>query len=138
MPLTLTLTTGILPAGQEKIALRRLTDAMLKWTGLTGNRFIATTVVGSINLLPPEHAFGGPEVDNVVFIEWKVPSIAFTDHDVQVGYIAEATTIIHELSEGRQPKERIWVNIVHAIDGGWGIAGQAMTNAQLQDAISQG
>ena len=138
MPLTLTLTTGVLPAGQEKIALRRLSEALLKWTGLTGNRFMAANVIGSIHLLPPEHTFSAMTETPVVFIEWKLPPIALTDRDVQVGYIAEATQIIHELSGGRQPKDRIWVNVVHGVEATWGIAGQAMTSAQLEAAIGQG
>jgi hypothetical protein len=42
------------------------------------------------------------------------------------------------MSGGRQPKDRIWVNVVHALEGAWGIAGQAMTVAQLEEAISKG
>ena len=38
MPLTLTLTQGALPKGAEKEAVVRITDAMLKWHNLTGNK----------------------------------------------------------------------------------------------------
>ena len=138
MPLTLTLTAGVLPAGQEKIAHRRLCEAMMKWTGLTGNRFMAANVIGSIHVISPEHTFSGLTEAPVVFVEWKVPPIAFTDREVQLGYVAEATQIIHEMSGERQPKERIWVNVVHAVEGTWGIAGHAMTSAELGEAISKG
>lgn len=63
---------------------------------------------------------------------------AFTSREVQLGYIEEATNIVHEMSGGKQPKEHIWVNVVHAVDGAWGIAGKAMTNTQLGDAVSKG
>lgn len=138
MPLTLTLTQGVLPKGSEKIAFARLSDAMLKWHGLTGNRVMTPNVVGSIHVLSPENTFSGSMEAPVVFIEWKVPSFAFASREIQLGYIEEATNIIHEMSDGRQPKEHIWVNIVHAVDGAWGIAGKAMTNAQLGAAISEG
>lgn len=75
---------------------------------------------------------------SVVFIEWKMPSITFTDRAVQTGYIAEATDLAYEAAGGRQPKERIWCNIVHAVDGGWGIAGEALTNAQLGERVAKG
>jgi len=138
MPLTLTLTAGVLPAGQEKVAFNRLCEALLKWTGLTGNRFMMPNVIGSIHVVAPEHTFSGSTEVPVVFVEWKLPPIALTDREVQIGYIAEATQIIHEMSGGRQPKDRIWVNVVHAVEGTWGIAGHAMTSAELGEAIGKG
>jgi hypothetical protein len=74
----------------------------------------------------------------VVFVEWKVPSFAFATREIQIGYIAEATNIVHEASGGKQPKSHIWVNVVHAVDGAWGIEGNAMTNAQLGEAVAKG
>ncbi len=137
MPLTLTLTEGVLPKGQEKLAFSRLSDAMLKWHGLTGNRFLTPNVVGSIHLLPKDNTFSGSQPAPVVFVEWKMPSFAFTSREVQLGYVAEATAIVHELSGGKQPKENIWVNVVHAVDGAWGVGGVAMTNEELGQAVAQ-
>jgi hypothetical protein len=138
MPLTLTLTDGVLPKGVERTAFQQLCEAMLKWHGLLGNRVMTPNVVGSIHILSREHAFAGLEAHEVAFIEWKVPSFAFATREIHQGYIAEATQILHDLSLGRLPKERIWVNVVHAVDGTWGIAGQALTNSDLATAISQG
>lgn len=138
MPLTLTLSEGVLPTGTEKQAFARLCDAMLKWHGLAGNTVMTPNVVGSIHLVPGEFTFSGAKEASVAFVEWKVPSFAFNTREIQEGYFSEATDIIHELSGGKLPKERIWINVVHAVDGAWGIGGQAMTNAQLGEAISQG
>jgi hypothetical protein len=138
MPLTLTLSEGILPKGSEKTAFKRLSDAMLKWHGLSGNKAMTPNVVGHINVIDKEHTFSGSKEAPVVFIEWKVPAFAFTDRKVQQGYVEEATNLIHEMSGGRQPKDRIWVNVTHAVDGTWGIAGNAMTNSQLGEAVAKG
>ena len=138
MPLTLTLSEGVLPAGTEKQAFARLCDAMLKWHGLSGNKAMTPNVVGSIHLIPKSSTFSGLKEAPVAFIEWKTPSFAFSTKEIQEGYVAEATNIIHEMSGGKLPKDHIWVNVVHAVDGAWGIAGQALTNAQLGAAISQG
>ncbi|MGH8353418.1 MAG: 4-oxalocrotonate tautomerase [Pseudomonas sp.] len=138
MPLTLTVTEGVLPKGSEKVAFARLSDAMLKWHGLTGNTVMTPNVVGSIHVLTMENTFSGSKEAPVAFIEWKVPSFAFANREIQVGYIEEATNIIHEMSGGKQPKENIWINVVHAVDGAWGIAGAAMTNTQLGEAIAKG
>jgi hypothetical protein len=131
MPLTLTLTEGVLPKGHEQLAFTRLSDAMLKWHGLTGNAAITPNIVGSISVLPRQHTYSGSKEASVAFVEWKVPAFAFSSREIQLGYIKEATDIIHSMSGERQPKERIWVNVVHAVDGAWGIGGVALTNEQL-------
>jgi len=95
-------------------------------------------VVGSIQLLSRENIFSGMAESGVAFLEWNVPSFAFATREIQKGYIAEETQIVHDFSQGRLPKERIWINVTHAVDGAWGIAGQALTNADLADAISRG
>jgi hypothetical protein len=138
MPLTLTLTEGVLPKGTEKATFARLSDAMLKWHGLTGNKVMTPNVIGSINVVSKENTFSGSKEAPVVFVEWKVPSFAFATREIQIGYIAEATNIVHEASGGKQPKSHIWVNVVHAVDGAWGIEGNAMTNAQLGEAVAKG
>ncbi|OPG68506.1 4-oxalocrotonate tautomerase [Pseudomonas ogarae] len=138
MPLTLTLTEGVLPKGSEKIAFAQLSDAMLKWHGLTGNKAMTPNIVGSIHVLTAANTFSGSAEAPVAFIEWKVPAFAFANREIQIGYIEEVTNIIHEMSGGQLPKTNIWVNIVHAVDGAWGIAGKAMTNQQLGEAIARG
>ncbi len=138
MPLTLTLTEGVLPQGTEKAIFARLSDAMLKWHGLTGNTVMTPNVVGSIHVLRQDATFSGSREAPVVFIEWKVPSFAFATREIQQGYVAEATDIVHQASGGTQPKSHIWVNVVHAVDGAWGIDGQAMTNAELGAAAAKG
>jgi hypothetical protein len=138
MPLTLTITEGVLPKGSEKIAFARLSDAMLKWHGLTGNEFMTPNVIGSIHVVNEANTFSGSHETPVVFVEWKVPSFAFTNREAQIGYVKEATDIIHELSGGKQPRDQIWVNVTHAVDGTWGIGGKAYTNAELGAAVSEG
>jgi hypothetical protein len=137
MPLTLTLTEGVLPKGQEKVAYRRLSQAMLKWHGLTGNKLMTSNVVGSIHVVDSDHTFTGMDETPVAFIEWKVPSFAFTDRKTQEGYFEEATNIIHEMSGGRQPKDKIFINVIHAVDGAWNFNGKAMTNAEIGAEVAK-
>jgi hypothetical protein len=136
MPLTLTLTEGVLPNGQEKAAYRRLSQAMLKWHGLAGNEIMTPNVVGSIHVVSKDHTFTGTDETPVVFIEWKVPSFAFVDRRIQQGYFEEATNIIHEMSGG-QPKDKIFINVVHAVDGAWNFNGRAMTNAEIGAEVAK-
>ena len=138
MPLTLTATEGVFPQGTEKQVFRQLCAAMLKWHGLAGNRAMTANVVGSINILPRDLTYAGLQESTVVFVEWKVPSFAFDTREIQQGYVEEATRIVAEASGGKQPLDRIWVNVLHAVDGAWGIAGKAFTNQQLGEVISKG
>jgi hypothetical protein len=138
MPLTLTLTEGVLPRGQEKVAYNLLSEAMLKWHGLKGNKAMTENVIGSIHVLQQDHTFTGMKQTPVAFIEWKVPSFAFTNRDAQIGYFEEATDIIHELSGGKQPRDKIFINVVHTVDGAWNWDGKARTNAELMELVAKG
>lgn len=136
MPLTLTLTEGAIPEGTEKEAFIRLSESMLKWHGLTGNSVMTPNVTGTIHVLPRERTFSGMQEVTGAWIEWKVPSFAFNTREIQKGFFTDATRIIHEMSGGKLPVERIWINVVHTVDGAWNLDGQAMTNEQLVQAIS--
>jgi len=124
MPLTLTLTEGVLPAGTEKQAIAQLTTAMLKWHGLSGNKVMTPNVTATVHVLPKSSTFSGGKEASGAWVEWKTPSFA--------------SDIIHELSGGTQPEDNIYVNVVHTVDGAWNLDGQAMTNEQLGEAIARG
>jgi phenylpyruvate tautomerase PptA (4-oxalocrotonate tautomerase family) len=138
MPLTFTFTEGVLPQGAEKQIVAKLTDSMLKWHGLTGNKFMTPGITGQVHILPKGRTFTGGEELSGAWVEWKSPSIAFATREIQIGHIEEATNIVHEASGGKLPKSQIWVNVVHAVDGAWGVNGKAMTNAELGEAIAKG
>jgi hypothetical protein len=138
MPLTLTVTEGVLPVGQEPVALERLSEAMLKWHNLVGNAVMQPNVIGTVQVLPRAHTYSGMKQTPLMIVEWKVPSFAFADRTVQVGYFEEATNLLHEMSGGRQPKDRIFINVVHTVDGAWNFEGEAMTNAAIRSRVASG
>jgi hypothetical protein len=138
MPLQLTLTEGILPKGQEKVAFARLSEAMLKWHGLTGNEVMTPNVIGEVRVLPNDQTFSGMREMPIAVIEWKVPSFAFAKRDIQVGYFEEATNIIYEMSDGKQPRDQIFINVVHTVDGAWNFNGRAMTNNEIGEQVAKG
>ncbi|MDD5275331.1 MAG: 4-oxalocrotonate tautomerase [Methylovulum sp.] len=138
MPLTLTFTEGALPEGAEKQIVAKLTNSMLRWHGLAGNTVMTPTITAQVHVIPKGRTFTGGQELSGAWIEWKTPSFAFATREIQIGYIEEATHIVHEASGGNLPKNQIWVNVVHAVDGAWGIGGVAMTNAELGEAISKG
>lgn len=138
MPLALNFTEGVLTAEAGLQAGRKITEAFLKWHGLAGNAVMTPNVTMQIQALPADGALSGGEPVEGAWLECKTPSFALADRDIQIGFFREATGIIAEAAEGRLPRERIYTNLVHTVDGTWNLDGEAMTNDQLADRISQG
>lgn len=138
MPLTLTLTEGVLPKGQEKVAIAQLTASFLEHHGMSGNKVMTPNITAHVNLIPKGLTFsGGKEVEGA-WIETKTPSFALADNKIQASFFGKATQIIHDLSGGKLPKEHIWTNGVHAVDGTWNINGVTLTNVGIGEAVSRG
>jgi hypothetical protein len=138
MPLTLTITEGAIEANQVKDAIQRLTASMLSLHQLTGNKVMTPNVTANVAIVPKGHSFSGGEEFSGVWVEWKVPSFAFASREIQRGFGKETVDIIHELSGGRQPKDNIYFNVVHTVDGAWNLDGEAMSNEELGGAIAKG
>jgi phenylpyruvate tautomerase PptA (4-oxalocrotonate tautomerase family) len=138
MPLTLTLTEGVLPKGAEREAISRITDALLKHHRLASNTVMRPQVTATVHVLPRGTTFSGGEEVSGAWVEWRLPSFAMTDRKVQVAFCSEATEVIHELSGKRQPRKNIYVNVVHTVDGAWNFDGKALTNAEIHAAVSKG
>lgn len=138
MPMTLTLSENLLPEPKIKLAIERLTDSMLKWHDLIGNSVMTPNVTANVSIVPKGHSFTGGKVFAGAWVEWKVPSFAFASRDIQRGFGQDATDIIHELSDGKQPRDNIYFNVVHTVDGAWNLDGRAMSNDELGNAIAAG
>ena len=138
MPFTLTLTEGVLPQGTEKVAVARITDAMLKWHNLIGNEVMTPNVTALVHIIPRgRHLLRRQGLQRRLGrVEGAVVRVRRPQG--QQGFFAETTEIIHELSGGKQPKDKIFINVVHAVDGAWNLDGRAMTNQELGEAIAKG
>lgn len=138
MPITLTLTEGVLPESAIAQAVARITKAFLTAHNLDGNKVMTPNVTAHVNLLPIGATFAGGRPVEGAWVETRTPSFALTDRDVQQRFYSEATQILHDLSDGTLAKERIWTNGVHAVDGTWNLDGVALSNSELGAAISAG
>lgn len=135
MPITVTVTEGVFTPDAEKNLVPKLSALMLKLHGLTGNKFMTPVVIGSLNLVSPAHIFSGGTPTPAVFIEWKVPSFGFATQEILNDYVKEATDITVELSNGKLTRKNVFVNVLHAVNGSWGVNGKAYTNEELGAAI---
>ncbi len=138
MPISLTLTEGVLPADKTPVAVAKITEAFLKHHGLDGNKVMTPNVTAHLNIMPKGHTFAAGKPVEGAWIETKTPSFALSSHDVQSAFFGEATQILRDLSGGSLSADRIWSNGVHAVDGTWNLDGKALTNAELGAAVAAG
>ncbi len=97
MPISITLTEGVIPAGQEGVAVAKITKSFLKHHGMGGNKLMTPNVTTHLNILPKGHTFAGGQPVDGAWVETKTPSFALADHAVQTAFFGEATQILHDL-----------------------------------------
>jgi hypothetical protein len=136
MPIQVIVTAGILSSEAEQVVLKNLTDLLLRLHGLTGNRFMTPNVIGEVAVVPKGRSFSGGSPADIAIFELKVPSIVLPTKELRDAWVAEGTAIIEEAAEGRIGRDRIFANVVHSVEGAWGIAGVAYDNADLGAAIT--
>ena len=95
-------------------------------------------VTANVHMVPRGYSFSGGEEFAGVWVEWKVPSFAFAEREIQKRFGDDATEIIHELSGGSQLRTNIYFNVVHTVDGAWNLDGHAVTNEEFGQAIAAG
>lgn len=135
MPINVVATEGVLDPAAEAQLFADLTEAFLKNHDLVGNSFLTPNVIGEIKTIPKGKSFAGGKPADLVVIELKVPSFALESAEQKRLFIAEATDIVMRSSGGRLHRDHIFVNMVYAVDGLWGIGGKAFTNADLGAAV---
>lgn len=138
MPLTLTFTEGVLPVNKVEQAIAQLTASFLEHHGMSGNKVMTPNITAHVNIIPKGLTFAGGKPVDGAWIETKTPSFALADNKIQASFFSTATQIIHDLTGGKLPKEKIWTNGVHAVDGTWNIDGVTLTNEGIFEAVSKG
>jgi phenylpyruvate tautomerase PptA (4-oxalocrotonate tautomerase family) len=113
--------------------LKQLTDALLKWTDAAEIPVARDNTMAYIHTLPPAHVTAGGTPAAFVRVDVKVPEVVLSTIDRRRGFIAEATAIVGAHSVGGHIPERTWVTISNTADGGWGLGGHGLTNAELDD-----
>ena len=61
-----------------------MTDTMLKWHGLTGNKVMMPNITAMVNIVPKSHTFSGGEEISAAWVEWKTPFFAFNTKEIQM------------------------------------------------------
>lgn len=138
MPIAIQLSPGLLTKEGQARVFSRIAAILLDVHGLAGNKFMTPNVIGHVTVLPDGASYVDGKPQSLAVIEVKVPSSTFRDANVQKAFVQRVTDVIDELSAGEHPRSRTFVNVSYAVDGAWGIAGKAYTNAELGAAIAAG
>ena len=137
MPITVTAPRGALTPSGEREILPRLTAALIEVSGVTGNAFFTPLVGGTVHVVDPRDVYAGGANRPVVMVELKLPNIGLPTVEARAAFIAAATDIVAELAIPGRDRDDIWVNILNAEDGAWGIGGRAYTGDALIAATAE-
>jgi hypothetical protein len=135
MPIAIQLSPGLLTKEGERTVFARIADALLEAHGLVDNPFMRANVLGHVEIFPEGASYVAGKAQSLAVIEVKVPSVTFSTSEVREQFVQRVTDIVDELKAGPHPRTRTFVNVTYAVDGAWGIAGKAYTNADLGEAI---
>jgi phenylpyruvate tautomerase PptA (4-oxalocrotonate tautomerase family) len=138
MPISVQITRGLLTPAGEREVFPLVADALLQVHGLSGNRFMTPNVIGHVIVSPESECYVGGKPQSLAIVEVKVPGITFPNAEVKQGFVTAVTDIVDRLKAGSHPRERTFVHVSHAVDGTWGIGGEAYSNAELGAEISKG
>jgi hypothetical protein len=137
MPITLTVSEGVLSTEAEAPTFAALTQALLSVAQLEGNAFMTPNVIGTLNVIPAGRVFSAGKPAVAAFVELTLPQIALATPEAKQAFTEKATRILEQAAGGRLARDHIWTNIVYAAEGSWGIAGRAHSNADLVEAIQE-
>jgi phenylpyruvate tautomerase PptA (4-oxalocrotonate tautomerase family) len=131
LPITVTVPRGVLTPKGEREILPRLTQALAEATDVSERPDVITTIGGTVHRLDPQDIYAGGRPHPLVLVELKLPGPVLSTLQRRARFIASATDIVRELTVDEHVDTDTWVNILHAQDGAWGIAGQSLTDAML-------
>ena len=136
MPITVTASRGALTEEGRRQVLPRLTAALIEVSGLQGNPFFASVIGGTVHVLPEADVYAGGAPHPLIMVELKLPDIGLPDAGSRARFIARATDVVAELATPGHRRDDIWVNVLNAPSGGWGIGGTAYTGDALIAAVT--
>jgi phenylpyruvate tautomerase PptA (4-oxalocrotonate tautomerase family) len=125
---------GTFPAKKQLIT--DLAAAMMRWEGVPPIALFKDNTAAFIHELGPDELGNANGDSNYVRVQILTP-IGVLNREKQLGVVKEMTEIIATAAGDPSLTDRTWVLIHESPDGGWGLDGQAMTNADIAAAARQ-
>jgi len=110
-----------------------LAQAVMRWEQVPEIPLFSDNTAAFIHDLPAEAIANAAGDGNYIRVQVLTP-VNVLDRDKQIGVVKELTEIVVAAAGDSSYGERTWVLITESPEGGWGIDGQANTNADIAAA----
>jgi phenylpyruvate tautomerase PptA (4-oxalocrotonate tautomerase family) len=123
--------TAVAGTFADKPALMRdLTAALMRWEKVPDLALFRDNTAAFVYELGPDALANANGAADRVRVQILTPE-GTLDRDQKLGVVREMTEIVAAAAGDPGVKERTWVLITEAPDGGWGMAGHAYTRAEI-------
>jgi len=109
---------------------KALNEALMRWEKVPLISWFTDNTAAFIHELEPDSLANANGDSNYVRIQVLTP-VGVLDRDKKLGVTREMTEIVASAAGDATIRDRTWVQIVEAPDGGWGIDGHAYTNLEI-------
>lgn len=111
---------------------KNLSTAVMRWEKVPNIPLFSENTAAFIHDMPSDALANARGDSNYVRVQILTP-IGVLDRDKKLGLVKEVTDIVAAAAGDPAQKDRTWVLIAEAPDGGWGIDGHAYTNAEIAE-----
>jgi len=110
-----------------------LAAAVMRWEKVPDLALFRNNTAAFVHDLPADSLSNVAGDSNYVRVQVLTP-VGVLDREKQLGVVRELTDIVAAAAGDATLTERTWVLLVESPDGGWGIDGDALTNAEIAQA----
>jgi phenylpyruvate tautomerase PptA (4-oxalocrotonate tautomerase family) len=119
--------------GDKHELARDLAGAVMRWEQVPEIPLFADNTAAFIHDLPADAMSTASGASNYVRVQVLTP-VGVLDRTKQLGVVKELTEIVAAAAGDPTLAKRTWVLLTESPEGGWGIAGQANTQADIAAA----
>jgi len=112
---------------------KALAAAMMRWEQVPNISLFRDNTAAFIHEMEPEALANAAGDSNYVRVQILTP-VGVLNRQKQLGVVKEMTEIVASAANDPTLTDRTWVLIHESPDGGWGIDGRALTNADIAEA----
>ncbi len=110
-----------------------LTAAMMRWEGVPSIALFKDNTAAFVHDLGADSLGNAEGRSDYVRVQVVTP-VGVLNRDKQLGVVEEMTAIVAAAAADATLRDRTWVIITEAPDGGWGIGGHAYLSAEIAAA----